>query len=166
MKVRDILLTLIAGALLIGCTPTPNRSINSATIKKNILGTWYSKNLYNARDSVKIQSRAIDTFYRNGTLLSTEYLTYIDKKGKVLGKIRYKRYFKWSLRGNELTMRFRNCTSRILKRPRNNKVEFVTDIMNIACKYANRLSRRKISSEKIYDISRHKLMVGDKILYR
>ncbi len=166
MKLKHIILVLLGSALFIGCTPTPNSTLTTATIKKNIVGTWHSKSTHRTRDAVTIRSSSTDTFYRNGTLLSTEYLTYIGKRGKILGKMRYKRYFKWKVYGNMVRTTFRSCNSRILKRPRNSKVGFVTDILKAACKYANRTPGRTSKSEKIYYISKHKLIVRGKALYR
>ena len=166
MKLRNMVLVLLSGAFFIGCTPTPNTTLSTAAIKKNILGTWHSKSVHRTRDAVRIKSRATDTFYRNGTLVSTEYLTYVNRKGRILGKMRYKRYFTWKVRGNEITMTFRSCSSRILKRPRSTKVAFVADVLKVACKYANTLSKTKATSKKIRYISRHKLIAGKKTLHR
>jgi hypothetical protein len=166
MKLRNMVLALLSGAFFIGCTPTPDTTLSTATIKKNILGTWHSKSVHRTRDAVRIKSRATDTFYRNGTLVSTEYLSYVDRKGRVLGKMRYKRYFKWKVRGNTISTTFRSCTTRVLKRARNNKVEFVSDVLKIACKYANKLSSSKTTSKRIRYISRDKLIAGKRTLRR
>ena len=166
MKLKHIILVLLSSALFIGCTPTPNTTLTTATIKKNIVGTWHSKSMHRTRDAVTIRSKSTDTFYRNGTLLSTEYLTYVGKRGKILGKMRYKRYFKWRVYGSVIRTTFKSCSSRILKRPRSSKVGFVTDVLNAACKYANRKPGRTSKSEKIYYISGHKLVVRGKTLYR
>ena len=166
MKLRNIVLVLLSGAFFIGCTPTPNTTLSTAAIKKNILGTWHSRSMHRTSDGVRIKSRAIDTFYRNGTLVSIEYLTYINRKGRILGKMRYKRYFTWKVRGTTISTSFRRCSTRVLKRPRNTKVEFVSDVLKIACKYANKISGAKTTSERIRYISRHKLIAGAKVLHR
>ncbi len=166
MKLRHIILALLSSALFIGCAPTPNTTLSTTTIKKNIVGTWHSKSAHKTRDAVTIRSSSTDTFYRNGTLLSTEYITYIGKRGRVLGKVRYKRRFKWRVHGNTIKTTFRSCSSRILKRPRNSKVSFVTDVLKAACKYANGASRKTSRSKRIHYISKHKLIVRGKTLYR
>jgi len=166
MKLKHIILALLSGALFIGCTPTPHATPSTAAIKKNILGTWHSRSVHRTSDAVRIQSRSTDTFYRNGTLSSTEYLTYVNKKGRVLGKMRYKRYFTWRVRGNMISTSFKRCTTRVLKRPRSSKVEFVSDVLKIACKYANKAPGSRTTFKKIRYISRHRLIAGNKILHR
>ncbi len=166
MKLRNMVLILLSGAFFIGCTPTPSTTLSTAAIKKNILGTWHSKSVHRTSDAVRIKSRATDTFYRNGTLVSTEYLTYVNRKGRVLGKMRYKRYFTWRVHGNTISTSFRRCTTRVLKRARNTKVEFVSDVLKMACKYANKMSGSKTTSQRIRYISRHKLIAGKRTLHR
>jgi len=166
MKLKSLLIAVFAGLFVIGCTTTQTTPQDEAKIKRMIVGTWHTKQIYPTRDGIKIHSYSTDTFYRNGSFITNEKVSYINRDGKVIGKMAYKRYFSWKVKGNKVITTFKGCKSRVIKRARTVKVEFVADIIKLACKYANLSNQKTSVSDTIQFIDRHKMVARNRIFTR
>lgn len=166
MKLKTLLVTLTAGLMLIGCTPSNTPQVPTKSYKKSILGSWHTSKGRHTRDGGIISTRSTETFYRNGTLKSTMRIDIHDARRKNIGASVMTRYFKWSIKGNRLTTRFKSCRNRVIRRPRNSKAEIFNDFIKLVCKYANKRGGGRGKTRSINYINPHTLSVDGNLFTR
>lgn len=165
MKLKLLLSVAMISMLFVGCTPSIKRysPITDTQIKKNIVGTWYRKSSSTTRDGIRIYTSQSETFYKSGLLKSKSYVSFINRKGKVVGKFTLDRRFRWYAKGNRISTKFISCKMRVRKKPRGRQAELFTDIMKLGCRYANKGLKTRVRSRTVSYISRNMLIVAGRI---
>ena len=168
MKLKSLLITLFAGLLFIGCTPTSPMLKTPASIQQNITGSWYTTGKEIGRDGMLLHTTDTETFYANGRLTSAETITFTDRTGRIFGKVAYTRYFKWKIVGRSVVSTFIRCKTRTIRKPRSEKVRFVSKFMKMVCDYASRDKRNKTrtSAKRIDSLTADTLKVTGKSFTR
>ena len=168
MKLKSLLITLIAGLLFVGCTPSSPMLKSPAMIKQNILGSWHTKSQKTGKDGMILLANDVETFYHSGRLTSRETITFTDRTGRIFGKVAYTRYFKYKIVGRNVVTKFIRCKTRTIRRPRNEKVRFVNKFLKMACNYATKDKRNKNyhSAKRINSLSADTLNVAGKSFKR
>ena len=149
-----------------GCTPQIENPSTAQTIKRDILGSWYSKADIGTKDGIQIKGIGKETFYRNGTLKSMVWLNFFDLKGRHVGKVLFTRYFQWQAKGNTIVAKFKNCKTRVLKKSRHTDIAFFGDFMSLACKYANSGKIATPIIKYVRAVGKNKAIIGNEVYTR
>ncbi len=134
---KKLLLLFIVIFISSCATSKPQPQLTQAQIERNIVGKWHSSYKKVAKDGVQISVDQSVDFKKNHILTTNQYTYFRDKNGKLIGSFLIKERASWKIYGNKLATLFLSCKTIVLKQPKTAKLEFVSNIMKDACKYAN-----------------------------
>ena len=157
MKIKSFLIATTI--ILSGCS---NKIIHIQH-NNSLYGSWYQKEAKDLNYNIKIDITNKEQFFKNGTLLSTKWFNFKDKKsGKNLGEYYITKLFTWQAKkGNIIEVKFKRCSTGITQKLMASGLGY--EDLSQKCK------QQKVTnkiSKKHYQLLKENLILGSKTYKR
>lgn len=150
IKLKSIFkITILAATFSLfftGCNVSfDKRQTRGVNNSNKIVGSWYALGIKKRRGALLINQTKKEVFYRNGTLISSKWFNFKDKRGRNLGEFYITKSFKWHTKGNKIVVKFNRCSTGVTKKLRAPNLGYYK--LKRVCQYSKK-RRGKISAKR------------------